>query len=177
MERVAVLLDGRRCGELTAERQGLYMGYRAVCRLSPSTAPVRLFAVGEGGEIRLGVPQPEGQTFLLERRLPFRETDRLGRLLRGELRFSAQKERNWQKYGGAWEQLLGTRLAGQLRGVAGALVSREEDRWFLAVPFETGRVFPLAELFCLASVQRIGRTEYAVFAFDREGRPVPQIRE
>lgn len=177
MERVAVLLEGRRCGELSAEKRGLYMGYRAVCRLPESTVPARLFAVGERGEVRLGVPQPEGRGFLLERQLPFREAERMGRLLWGELRFLVPQERCWQKYGGALESLLGRRLAEQLRGVAGVLISRETERWFLAVPFDTGRVFPLTELFCMASVQRIGGGEYAVFAFDREGRPVPQTQE
>ena len=55
MEPLVILLDERPCGELVTEECGLYQRYRAVCHVGIDTEPMRLFAIGERGELRLGV--------------------------------------------------------------------------------------------------------------------------
>ena len=173
MDRVPVLLDGKPVGELTALEEGLYVRYQARCRL-PQSALLRLFAVGEGGELRLGVPEPKGGAFSLERRLSARESGGAGKLLRGELRPAL-----WEEDGAAWqavpapERLFRTDfLRQQLRGCQGILTRTEPGVRFLAIPFDCRRPFLLTSLFCFARVRYISGREYAVFCFDRDENPV-----
>ena len=63
-------------------------------------------------------------------------------------------------------------LRKRLRGIAGALVRTEEGRLLLALPYDSGRAFPLPTLFCLADIRSINGRMYAVFAFDGEAHPV-----
>ena len=79
MEPLVILLHGKPCGELISEESGLYRRYRAVCRIEPDTDPMRLFAVGEKGELRLGVIQPENGAFVLHRRMSLKEADAAGK--------------------------------------------------------------------------------------------------
>ena len=67
MEPLTILLHGKACGELLVEQRGLYRQYSAACRIEQDAAPMRLFAVGELGEVRLGVMQPENGRFVLRR--------------------------------------------------------------------------------------------------------------
>ena len=173
MDRVPVLLDGNPVGELAAAAEGLYVRYQARCHLPPSTL-LRLFAVGEGGELRLGVPEPRGGLFCLERRLSVREAGRTGKLLRGELRPVLREEDSsaWQAAPEP-ERLFRTDfLRQQLRGYPGILTRTEPGVRFLAIPFDCRRPFLLTSLFCFARVRRIGGREYAVFCFDRDENPV-----
>lgn len=172
MEKLAILLDGRKCGEVSVQEQGLYRDYRAECELKMGSEPVRLFLVGEQGELRLGVPQPEGGRFVLRRQLSAKEAGGAGRLLRGELRPFVSREGSWQSVPEPWELFRENQLRRQLQGIQGALVYHGGNRRFVALPFDTGKPFPLTDMFCLARVRRIGQREYAVFCFDREERPV-----
>jgi hypothetical protein len=173
MERVPVLLDGKTVGELTAEREGLYLRYRASCRLSDPPL-LRLFAVGREGELRLGVPEPRNGDFCLARRLSAREAAPAGALLRGELRSA-----RWEEDGGAWQTapepdrlFRGESLRRQLRGCQGVLTRTEGSVRYVAVPFDCRRPFRLTGLFCFARVGHIGGRAYTVFCFDREENPV-----
>ena len=165
-----ILMNGCVCGELMTEEKGLYVQYRAVCR--PNGVPVRLFAVGERGELRLGVMQPENGCQTLCRSLSCRESSAAGRLLRGELRPLAQQENGWHPVSGKESLLCRVGLPASIREMTGCMVCYGEERWFLAAPFGTAEPFPLTELFCFARVRQIGQREYAVFCFDADGRPV-----
>lgn len=171
MEEVSILQDGRVCGSLRVEREGLYVAYQAVCRAGDEETPLRLVAVGEAGEVRLGIPAPEGKMLALRRRLSAREAAAAGHLLRGELR-EMEPRTAWQAVP-APEQLFrdGT-LRQQLRGAEGVLTRQEEGVRFLALPFDCRRPFLLTGLFCFARVRRIEGREYAVFCFDRSDNPV-----
>ena len=59
-----------------------------------------------------------------------------------------------------------------LEGTPRALRRREGERQLLAFPVEEGRPFPLEPLFCLARIRRVEGQLCAVYAFDREGRPL-----
>ena len=64
-------------------------------------------------------------------------------------------------------------LRQRLEKVPRAFRRREGERLLLAFPLEEGRPFPLETLFCLARVLPVEGRLCAVYAFDREGRPLP----
>ena len=171
MEPLVILLHGKPCGELLAEERGLYRYYSAVCRMAFDTEPMRLFAVGEQGELRLGVMQPEGGRFVLHRQVSVKEACAAGKLLRGELRPIAIREEEWYPAAEPEKLFRGAMLKKRLRGKKGVLFFRSGDRCFLAVPFGVDSPFPLTEMFCLARVRRFGQRLYAVFCFDGEENP------
>lgn len=173
MERTPVMLDGNAVGTLTAAEEGLYVCYRAEYRL-PSPQVLRLVAVGNQGELRLGVPEPRSGVFRLTRRLSARESEQAGRLLRGELRWTGEEEEaaRWQPAADPRLLFRSAFLREQLRGCQGALTRQEEGLRYLALPFDRRRPFLLTSLFCFARVRRIGGQEYAVFCFDRGENPV-----
>ena len=170
METMAVLLDGKECGRLSVQEQGLYLCCRAECHLPQDAVPMRLYLLGERCELPLGILQPADGRFTLSRRLSLREAGRGGRLLQGELRAVEVPEGKWHPE--PPERLFREeRLRRQLNAAGGILVCRQERRWMAAVPFDEKTPFPLAELFCFARIRRIGGREYAVFAFDGENNP------
>lgn len=171
METLVILLHGKPCGELISEESGLYRRYRAVCRIEPDTDPMRLFAVGEKGELRLGVIQPENGAFVLHRQMSLKEADAAGKLLRGELRPLVVQETDWQPAAEPEKLFRGTILRGRLRGKQGVLFCRSGECCFLSIPFDVGSPFPLTDMFCLARIRRLGRRQYAVFCFDSQENP------
>ena len=173
MEILAIRLDGEVCGELCAEEWGLYVRYMAVCRLAEAE-PVRLFAVGERGELRLGVLQPENGCFVLRRQLSAREVYPVGKLLRAELRRFSPEAGTWREEAVPEKLFNRPEMKKRLQDAGGALVCQSRGCCFLAFPFDTGKPFPVADLFCFACVRRIRQREYAVFCFDGEEQPVLQ---
>ena len=151
-ENMQVWMDDRACGELSVCEQGLYLCCRAVCHLPRTTAPVRLYLLGEKAEYPLGILQPETDGFVLTRRVPLREIRGIGPLLRGELRAVDVAEGEWQPASG--ERLFrAERLRRQIAAPGGILVCRRGS----------GRK---------ARICRINGREYAVFAFDSENNPL-----
>ena len=172
MAKFPLLLDGRAAGELTVEREALYTWFDARCRL-PGEGLWCAWAVGREGSLRLGVLEPLGQEAVIRRRFSKRMTEPLGRLLRGEVRPAAAEDREAWKAAPDPEALFHAPwLQKRLRGAAGALVRTGQGRMFLALPYDSGKAFPLPTLFCLADVRSINGEKYAVFVFDSEERPV-----
>jgi hypothetical protein len=52
------------------------------------------------------------------------------------------------------------------------LFCRRGGRYYLALPWDESAPFPLEELFCFARVRRLEGRWRAIFAFDRDGRPL-----
>lgn len=173
MDKFPLMREGKSVGELTAEQEALYTWFEARCRLSGGGLWCA-WVVGERGELRLGVLEPVGDRAAIRRRFSRRMTDPLGRLLRGEVRpaEAAADTADWEMVR-APELLFRTPwLCQQLRGTAGALTRRRETVRQIALPYDARRPFPLTQLFCLASVRRIGGEVYAVFTFDQRESPV-----
>ena len=194
MDKFPLLLEGRPSGELTAEREPLYTCLSArLWRQEDASGPPALWcawAVGERGELRLGVLEPEGACLAIRRRFSDRLTAPLGRILRGEVR-PVRRERaeggrqtgedrlsprpaevDWRPVP-APERLFRTPwLRQRLRGLQGLLLGNGGGVRLLAVPWDPRQPFPLAPLFCFAALRTVGGRPYAVFAFDREERPV-----
>lgn len=172
MDKFPLLLDGRAAGELTVEREALYTWFDARCSL-PGEGLWCAWAVGREGSLRLGVLEPSGQEAVIRRRFSMRMTAPLGQLLRGEVRPAAAEDREtWQAAPNPETLFHAPWLRKRLRGAAGALVRTGEGRLFLALPYESGKAFPLTTLFCFADIRSVNGERYAVFVFDCEERPI-----
>lgn len=147
----------------------MYMEYRVVCRASRPDL-LRAFLVGERGEVRLGVLAPEGGALTIRRRLSRQETVRLGKLLRCEVR--QNEESSWERVQQPELLLKPSMISEQLRGVSGVMTKTFSERRYIAVPYDPKRPFPLTALFCFAKISVLDGWKYAVFAFDRHGKPV-----
>ena len=172
MDKFPLMQDGRPVGELITEREALYTWYEARCRL-PGEGLWCAWAVGDRGELRLGVLEPCGNRASIRRRFSAQLTAPMGRLLQGEIRPVRPAEP------GDWaplerpEALFRSRwLREQLWGLSGLLTRSGDGRRYVAAPYDAGRPFPLPALFCFARVVRIGGRIYAVFAFDKGEQPV-----
>ena len=173
MDKFPLMLNGKPAGELTAEREGLYTWFSARCPV-PGEGLWCAWAVGDRGELRLGVLEPEGDQGFIRRRFSGRLTAPLGRLLRGEVRPAGAKAEPepWDPAPAPERLFRAPWLRQRLRGIQGALTRQEGAVRLLALPYDKGKPFPLTTLFCFARLRRIGGAEYAVFAFDGEERPI-----
>lgn len=172
MDKFPLLWNGRAAGELIVERESLYTWFDARCSL-PETGIWCAWAVGGGGELRLGVLEPAGKQSVIRRRFSHRMTEPLGRLLRGEVRPAAEERQGtWEPVSDPVALFRSHWLRKRLKGAEGVLFRREGERRYLALPYDREKAFPLTTLFCFASVRQIGGAAYAVFAFDGEELPV-----
>ena len=172
MDKFPLTQDGTPVGELITERESLYTWYEARCRL-PGEGLWCAWAVGDQGELRLGVLEPCGDRASIRRRFSAQLTAPVGKLLRGEVRPVRPPE------SGDWvplerpDTLFRTPWLREWLGPLSGLLTRSAGGMrYVAAPYDAGRPFPLTALFCLARVVRIGGRDYAVFAFDRTERPV-----
>lgn len=172
MDKFPLLWDGRSIGELTAEREALYTWFEARCRL-PEKGLWCAWAVGDRGELRLGVLEPCGDRAAIRRRFSDRLTGPVGRLQWGEVRPAHPAEPgDWLPAAGAGDLFRSPWLRERLQNTAGVLTRQAAGRRYVALPYDAGRPFPLPALFCLARVCRIGGRDYVVYAFDSGERPV-----
>ena len=172
MDKFPLLMEGRPAGELTAEREGLYTWFSARCPL-PGEGLWCAWAVGDRGELRLGVLEPEGAEGAIRRRFSGRLTAPLGRLLRGEVRpAGARQPERWEPAPASDRLFRAPWLRRRLKGVQGALTRQAESTRYLALPFDPAKPFPLTTLFCFARLRQIAGGDYIVFAFDGEERPI-----
>ena len=74
MEKLDVLAEGRRVGAAELTEEGLYLRFTVDCE-DVTSGPCRLVGVGDRGELRLGVPEPEGGRLRLSRALSRRDCD------------------------------------------------------------------------------------------------------
>ena len=168
MDTYPLCRQGSACGELTAERESLYTRFTARCPLPPEGLWC-VWLVGEQGEMRLGVPEPQGGEAIICRRFSDRMTAPLGRILRGELR-PVERKAEWRPLtAGVFHSPF---LCRRLQGAGGVLVRMAEKYRLLALPYAQEKPFPLTALFCFACIRQIGGRDYAVFAFDESECPV-----
>lgn len=167
MDKFPLLLEGRAAGELTARWEASCTWFDVRCRL-PEGNLWCAWAVGERGELRLGVLEPDHGTAVLHRRFSDRMTLPLGRLLRGEIRPACGEPETWRPAPKPEEFFRSAWLRRRLRGLSGARTRRDRERFYLALPYDPRRAFPLVTLFCFARVRVLEGRPYAVFAFEGE---------
>ena len=178
MDKFPLLLDGVPSGELTAEREALYTWFTARCPLPAEEGALWCaWAVGDRGELRLGVLEPQGEgggPGMIRRRFSRQMTAPLGRVLRGEARPAGQREpERWENAAAPERLFRAAWLRQRLRGVQPGLTRKTGDGVReLALPYDAKKPFPLTALFCFARVRSIGEGRWAVFRFDSEEHPV-----
>ena len=69
MEQYDLILAGQKLGQVTVDRQGLYLHIRCVCSLE-SDIMYHLLCRGQDAEEDLGLLVPQGDRFMLEKRIP-----------------------------------------------------------------------------------------------------------
>lgn len=172
MEEIRLFCGGQPRGTVTLDRGDSRREVRAEMA-DPGDGLYRAFLVGERGELPLGVMEPQQGALAVCRRLYARDVAALGALRRGEARLSFRfGEGAWQAVREPGRLLVDPALRRCLEGTPRALRRREGERQLLAFPVEEGRPFPLEPLFCLARIRRVEGQLCAVYAFDREGRPL-----
>ena len=77
----------------------------------------------------------------------------------------------WQPEPEPWRFFENRQLAGQCRGITGAMVSHDNGETRLALPFSLSGPFPLISAFRLGAVSRLGDREYVIFRL-KNGQPV-----
>ena len=85
MDKFPLMQGGVSVGELITEQEALYTWFEARCRL-PGEGLWCAWAVGDRGELRLGVLEPCGDRATIRRRFSARLTAPLGKLRQGEIR-------------------------------------------------------------------------------------------
>lgn len=173
MDKFPLLWEGSPTGELTTEREALYTWFTARCRL-PGEGLWCAWAVGDCGELRLGVLEPEGERAVIRRRFSERMTTPLGKLLRGEIRPARGRavQETWEPAVEPVSLFHASWLRKRLRGARGALTRTETGCRYLALPYDKAGPFPLTTLFCFARIRTIEGKSYVVYAFDSQETPV-----
>ena len=176
MERFPVLWEGKTCGELTMEREGLYTCFSARAHLPEGIRCA--WVAGERGEVRLGILEPlQGGMWEIRRRVSNAAAAPMGRILRCEVRRVGECAPVWQAVPEP-ERLFTTPFFRQgLQGTDGVLSCRRDGECLLALPWNKAAPFPLAPLFCLARLHCIGNRYYIVYAFDEKERPILPKKE
>ena len=64
------------------------------------------------------------------------------------------------------------RLDCALTRLSGALVCERERETLLALPYDEGAPFPLAELFCLARIGMVGGRKCVIYRVDEKNSPI-----
>lgn len=174
MDKFPLLWGEKAVGELSAEREALYTCFSARCTL-PGEGLWCAWIVGDRGELRLGVLEPQGSAGVIRRRFSHRMIAPVGRLLRGEIRPAAavvEEAPDWVPVSDVAALFRSDGLRQRLREVPGLLWRREGETLLLAVPYEPRRPMPLMPLFCFARPRRVRGERYLVFAFDGREEPV-----
>lgn len=171
MDKFPLTWNGKSIGELTTERESLYTWFSARCRL-PGSGFWCVWAVGEKGELRIGILEPVGDRAAIRRRFSDRMTAPLGRLLRGEVRPAGETPEAWEAAPQPDALFRSPWLRRLLQGAHGVLARKEEGRQYVALPYDAKAPFPLTTLFCLARVRDIRGHVYVIYCFDETEWPV-----
>ena len=173
MEEIRLYCRGQPRGTVTLDRGDSRREVEAAMA-DPGDGLYRAFLVGEKGELPLGVMEPDRGRLTARRRIYARDIAALGPLRRGEARLSFRfGESAWRETDAPGEASALPELRARLEKIPRAWRRREGERLLLALPLEEGGPFPLEALFCLARVERVAGRLCAVYAFDRQGRPLP----
>ena len=147
MDKYPVFQEEQAVGELTVTPEALYTAFSVSCRGREGLWCA--WAVGETGNLRIGVLEPENGCLQIRRRFSKRLTDPL----RPEL-------------------LRSPYLRCRLGGLSDVLTCRPERGRLIAVPRDDAAPFPLEAMFCFARSRCLQGRAYWVFRFDDREWPV-----
>lgn len=166
MDKYPMLVGGQAAGELTVQTESLYTVFDVSVPLRDGLWCV--WAVGEQGTLRIGIPEPVGNRLRIRRRFSRQLTMPLGSLLRGELRSPADEREPWVPLASS---ALAAPLRQKLQGLRGVLSCQEGSLHLIAIPRNDIVPFPLESMFCFARLRSVKGRECWVFAFDGHGWP------
>lgn len=169
MDKFPLIWRERTLGELSVEREALYTWFTVWCRL-PEPGLWCAWAVGEQGQLRLGVLEPQNGKLTIRRRFSRRMTEPLGKLVQGELR-PAAGETTWEPLGDPAAHFHSAYVQNQLRGVEGVRTRAEGNCRYVAIPYDGRRPFPLTAMFCFARVGTVDGRRCVVFALNEKEWP------
>ncbi len=170
MDKFPLIWRERPLGEMSVEREALYTWFTVCCRL-PEPGLWCAWAVGEQGQLRLGVLEPVNGKLTIRRRFSRRMTEPLGKLVQGELR-PAAGEGTWEPLGNPSAYFHSAYIQNQLRGVEGVRTRQEGSCRYVAIPYDGRRPFPMTAMFCFARAGVVEGRRCIVFALNREEWPV-----
>lgn len=171
-----IYYESQQVGTVNLLEQGGRTQVEVNCHLD-GAGLYRAYLLCQQGEYPLGVLEPHGEEVCLRRTVLTGEIGRLGPVRYGEVRMSYA----FSSGRSVWRELSSGEQFFQKDRELFALLSQEHKggRWrqegdlrYLALPYDPEQPFPLPRLFCFARIQSIGGCSYAVYAFDREERPV-----
>lgn len=173
MDKFPLYRNGKPAGELTTETQTMYTYFEASCRL-PKNELCCVWAVGDTGELRIGILEPVGERSVIRRRFSQQMTAPLGKILRGEVRSVAQRTEQaiWQSVRTGTQLFRTPWLREPLRTAEGVMTRMEGGCRHVALPYDSQNPFPLTGVFCFARLISIEGKDYLQFAFDQNERPV-----
>lgn len=162
-------------------------GERAVCQAIGRPDGGGLYKAwlrGEEGRALLGTLIPEGGALRLRRSVPIAQLKERGAwppagaeiVMAYAFAPETPPSPDWRWTDCPCRLFEDKELSGALRGLDRALIRREVESFFLAVPYAASCPFPIPSLFCLSRVERMGGRPYVVFRFSRQGKPeLPHI--
>ncbi len=165
-------------GAVTVRQEGPRVICQAI-RSADSSGLYKAWLRGEGGRVLLGTLIPEGGALRLRRTLEVSQLERqgvwppVGANIDMAYAFAAEAEAppDW-----CWtdcpNRLLGDKMLSRcLWGVNRALLKRDLEGFFLALPYSPHAPFPIPPLFCLSRLERLSDKWYVLFRFSRQGCP------
>ena len=155
-------------GELTVTPEALYTAFSVSCRGQEGLWCA--WAVGETGNLRIGVLEPENGCLQIRRRFSKRLTDPLGPILRGELRPLGEGREQWEPL--RPELLRSPYLRCRLGGLSDVLTCRPGRAVSSPSHGMTRPLFLWKPCFAFARSRRLQGRAYWVFRFDDREWPV-----
>lgn len=157
-------------------------GDRALCQAigcPEGEGLYKAWLVGKEGRALLGTLIPEGGALRLRRNVPISVLKEKGAwppagaeiVMAYPFAPEAPPSAQWRWQDCPCRLFADPFLSHALREINRALIKRDMDGFFLAVPYASNCPFPIPALFCLGRLERMGGRWYAVFRFSRQGVP------
>lgn len=163
-------------GAVTVRQEGRCAVCQAISRAG-ERALYKAWLVGDKGRVLLGTLIPEGGALRLRRSVEVSWLERQGawppkgaEILEAYSLAPQALPQGWSRQEEPWKLLEGE-LRECARELRWALLKRDIEGFFLALPWEKGKPFPLPPLFCLARLERLEGKRYILFRFSRQGKP------
>ena len=172
MDKFPVLFGGKcSVGELTVDCKGCYTDFTAQIYLSKDGLWC-LWAIGDKGELRLGVLEPKDGNAFLRKRFSDQLVLPIGEVVRGEIYPVGEGSYEWEPVTSVEQVFTSAWLRKRLCRQDGMLRKRCGSGQYIAIPHDKGSEFTVIDLFCFARFKSIAERSYLMLCFDEEERVV-----
>lgn len=164
-------------GAVTVRQEGRCAVCQAISRAG-ARALYKAWLIGDTGRVLLGTLIPEGGALRLRRSVEVSWLERQGawppkgaEILEAYSLAPQTQPQGWICQEEPWRLLERGELRNCAKELRWAFLKRDMDGFFLALPWEKGKPFPLPSLFCLAVMEQLEGRWYILFRFSHQGRP------